>query len=76
MNIEYIHCQIPSITNMAPTTFSTDRYFKVKVVTGGSYGSGTDCFIFMKLHGTQRISSEFELDLDEDGSSDLFEKDS
>ncbi|KAK3740909.1 hypothetical protein QZH41_008331 [Actinostola sp. cb2023] len=52
------------------------RFFTVRVVTSGSFAAGTDCFIYMKLHGSQRTSSEFELDLDNAGSSNLFERNS
>ncbi|KXJ21980.1 Lipoxygenase-likey domain-containing protein 1 [Exaiptasia diaphana] len=54
---------------------STDVYFTVRVQTDGTTlsGSGTDCFIYLKLHGESGTSTEFELDLDDAGSSDLFE---
>lgn len=57
-----------------------DTFFTVRVVTSPYsvwqmiYGTGTDCFIYLKLHGASRTSSEFELDLDDAGSSDLFER--
>ena len=53
----------------------TAVFFTVEVVTHSSWttGSGTDCFIYIKLKGSIRDSEEFELDVDDAGSSDLFE---